>query len=122
MIQQYTYLDVADNTGAKQCMCIKVLGGSRRRYAGIGDVVIASVKKALPGGDVKQGDVVRGVVVRCKKATRREDGSYVRFDHNALVLIDNDKNPRGTRIFGAVARELRSKGFAKIVALAAEVV
>jgi large subunit ribosomal protein L14 len=122
MIQQYTYLDVADNTGAKQCMCIKVLGGSRRRYAGIGDVVIASVKKALPGGDVKQGDVVRGVVVRCKKATRREDGSYVRFDHNALVLIDTEQNPRGTRIFGAVARELREAGFGKIVALAAEAV
>ncbi len=122
MIQMYTYLDVADNTGAKECMCIKVLGGSRRRYAGLGDVIIASVKKAIPGGDVKAGDVVQAVVVRTKKATRREDGSYVRFDRNALVLIDKEKNPRGTRIFGAVARELRSKGYAKIVALAAEVV
>jgi large subunit ribosomal protein L14 len=118
----YTYLDVADNTGAKEAMCIKVLGGSRRRYAGIGDVVIASVKKAIPGGDVKPGDVVRAVVVRLKKATRRDDGSYVRFDRNALVLIDNEKNPKGTRIFGAVARELRERGFAKIVSLAAEVV
>src|SRR5437870_5025696 len=88
MIQMYTYLDVADNTGAKECMCIKVLGGTRRRYAGLGDVIIASVKKAIPGGDVKPGDVVRGVIVRCRKATRREDGSYVRFDRNALVLID----------------------------------
>jgi len=122
MIQQYTYLDVADNTGAKECMCIKVLGGSRRRYAGLGDVVIASVKKAIPGGDVKPGDVVRGVVVRCKKATRRDDGSYVRFDRNALVLIDTEQNPRGTRIFGAVARELREKGFIKITNLASEVV
>ena len=122
MIQMYTYLDVADNTGAKECMCIKVLGGSRKRYAGIGDVIIASVKKALPGGEVKPGDVVKGVVVRTRKATRRDDGSYVRFDRNALVLIDNEKNPRGTRIFGAVARELRESGFAKIVSLAAEVV
>jgi large subunit ribosomal protein L14 len=122
MIQMYSYLDVADNTGAKEAMCIKVLGGTRRRYAGIGDVVVASIKKAIPGGDVKPGDVVKAVVVRTKKAARREDGSYVRFDRNALVLIDNEKNPRGTRIFGAVARELRSKGFAKIVALAAEVV
>jgi large subunit ribosomal protein L14 len=122
MIQMYTYLDVADNTGAKECMCIKVLGGSRRRYAGLGDVIVASVKKALPGGDVKPGDVVKGVVVRCKKATRRDDGSYVRFDRNALVLIDADENPRGTRIFGAVARELRESGYTKIVSLAAEVV
>lgn len=121
MIQMYTYLDVADNTGAKEVMCIKVLGGSRRRYARIGDVIVASVKKAIPGGDVKQGDVVKGVVVRTKKATRREDGSYVRFDRNAMVLIDNDQNPRGTRIFGAVARELRAK-FNKILSLAAEVV
>ena len=118
----YTYLDVADNTGAKECMCIKVLGGTRRRYAGLGDVIIASVKKAIPGGDVKPGDVVRGVIVRCKKATRREDGSYVRFDHNAMVLIDAEENPRGTRIFGAVARELRERNFMKIVSLAAEVV
>jgi large subunit ribosomal protein L14 len=122
MIQEYTYLDVADNTGAKQCMCIKVLGGSKRRYAGIGDIIVASVKRAIPGGDVKQGDVVKGVVVRTKKATRREDGSYVRFDSNALVLIDAEQNPRGTRIFGAVARELRDNGFLKIVSLAAEVV
>ena len=122
MIQMYTYLDVADNTGAKECMCIKVLGGTRRRYAGLGDVIIASVKKAIPGGDVKPGDVVRAVVVRCKKATRREDGSYVKFDRNALVLLNNENEPRGTRIFGAVARELRESGFAKIVSLAAEVV
>ena len=122
MIQMYTYLDVADNTGAKECMCIKVLGGTRRRYAGLGDVIIASVKKAIPGGDVKPGDVVKGVIVRVKKTTRRDDGSYVRFDRNALVLIDNELNPRGTRIFGAVARELRERNFMKIVSLAAEVV
>jgi large subunit ribosomal protein L14 len=122
MIQQYTYCDVADNTGAKECMCIKVLGGSRRRYAGLGDVIIASVKKAIPGSDVKAGDVVRAVVVRTKKSARRDDGSYVRFDRNALVLIDQEKNPRGTRIFGAVARELRDSGFGKIVSLASEVV
>jgi large subunit ribosomal protein L14 len=122
MIQMYTYLDVADNTGAKECMCIKVLGGTRRRYAGLGDVVVASVKKAIPGGDVKPGEVVKGVIVRTKKAARRDDGSYVRFDRNALVLIDNEQNPRGTRIFGAVARELRDRGFLKIVSLAAEVV
>src|SRR6185436_1188810 len=97
MIQQYTYCDVADNTGAKEAMCIKVLGGTRRRYAGLGDVIIASIKKAIPGGDVKPGDVVKGVVVRTKKASRRDDGSYVRFDRNALVLIDNEQNPRGTR-------------------------
>ena len=122
MIQMYTYLDVADNTGAKECMCIKVLGGTRRRYAGIGDIIIASVKKAIPGGDVKPGEVVRGVVVRTKKAARRDDGSYVRFDRNAMVLIDADGNPRGTRIFGAVARELRERKFVRIVNLAAEVV
>src|SRR5579862_486078 len=122
MIQQYTYLDVADNTGAKECMCIKVLGGSRRRYAGIGDIIVASVKKAIPGGDVKPGDVVKGVIVRTKKPTKRDDGSYVRFDRNALVLIDAENNPRGTRIFGAVARELRDRGYAKIISLAAEVV
>ena len=121
MIQMYTFLDVADNTGAKECMCIKVLGGTRRRYAGLGDVIIASVKKAMPGGEVKPGDVVRAVVVRCKQPTRRDDGSYVRFDRNALVLIDAEHNPR-TRIFGAVARELRESGFAKIVSLASEVV
>lgn len=122
MIQQYTFLDVADNSGAKECMCIKVLGGSRRRYARIGDVIIASVKKAIPGGDVKPGDVIRGVVVRTKQATRRDDGSYVRFDRNALVIIDAEKNPKGTRIFGAVARELRETGFTKIISLASEVV
>jgi large subunit ribosomal protein L14 len=122
MIQEYTYCDVADNTGAKECMCIKVLGGSKRRYAGIGDIIVASIKKAIPGGDVKPGEVVKGVVVRTKKATRREDGSYVRFDRNAVVLIDAENNPRGTRIFGAVARELRDSGFLKIVSLAAEVV
>jgi len=121
MIQMYSYLDVADNTGAKEVMCIKVLGGSRRRYARIGDVIVASVKNVNPGGDVKKGDVVKGVVVRTKKATRRDDGSYVRFDSNALVLLDNDLNPRGTRIFGAVARELRLK-FNKIISLASEVV
>src|SRR5437773_1546530 len=109
MIQMYTYLDVADNTGAKECMCIKVLGGTRRRYAGLGDVVIASVKKAIPGGDVKPGDVVKGVIVRVKKPTRREDGSYVRFDRNALVLINKeDQEPRGTRIFG-VGKALQDK-------------
>ena len=122
MIQEYTYLDVADNTGAKECMCIKVLGGSKRRYAGLGDVIKASVKKAIPGGEVKPGDVVTGVVVRTKKAMRREDGSYVRFDRNAMVIIDAEENPRGTRIFGAVARELRERNFMKIVSLAAEVV
>ena len=122
MIQMYTYLDVADNTGAKECMCIKVLGGTKRRTASLGDVIVASVKKAIPGGDVKPGDVVRAVVVRCKQPTRRDDGSYVRFDRNALVLIDADQNPRGTRIFGAVARELRERNFARIISLAAEVV
>src|SRR5438132_12919521 len=122
MIQMYTYIDVADNTGAKECMCIKVLGGSRKRYAGIGDVIIASVKKAIPGGEVKPGDVVRGVVVRTKRAVRRDDGSYVRFDSNAMVIIDPEQNPKGTRIFGAVARELREMKFGKILSLAAEVV
>src|ERR1700730_7859482 len=123
MIQMYTYMDVADNTGAKECMCIKVLGGTKRRYAGLGDVVIASVKKAIPGGDVKPGEVVKGVIVRVRKTTRREDGSYVRFDRNAMVLLNKeDENPRGTRIFGAVARELRDKGYLKIVGLPAGVV
>jgi large subunit ribosomal protein L14 len=121
MIQMYTYLDVADNTGAKECMCIKVLGGSKRRYAFLGDVIVASVKKAIPGGDVKPGEVVKAVVVRTKKAARRDDGTYVRFDRNAVVLLDNELNPRGTRMFGAVARELREK-FNKIISLAAEVV
>jgi large subunit ribosomal protein L14 len=114
MIQMYTYLDVADNTGAKEVMCIQVLGGSKRRVAYLGDVIKVSVKKALPGGDVKPGDVAKGVIVRTRVATRREDGSYVRFDRNALVLLD-------TRIFGAVPRELRAK-FNKIISLAAEVV
>lgn len=121
MVQMYTFMDVADNSGAKEVMCIQVLGGNKRRVAYIGDVIKASVKKALPGGDVKPGDVIKGVVVRTKVATRRDDGSYVKFDSNALVLIDNDDNPRGTRIFGAVPRELRSV-HSKIISLAAEVV
>lgn len=122
MIQMQTRLNVADNTGAKELMCIKVLGGSRRRYAGLGDIVVCSVKSVLPTSDFKKGAVVRAVIVRCKKPTRREDGSYVRFDSNAAVIIDNEKNPKGTRIFGAVARELREKNFMKIVSLASEVV
>ncbi len=122
MIQLHTLIDIADNTGAKSAMCIKVLGGSRRRYASVGDIVVATVKKALPTGDVKAGTVVRGVIVRTAKEVRRSDGSYVRFDKNAMVLIDKDNNPRGTRIFGAVARELRDKSFMKIVSLAQEVV
>ncbi len=115
-------LDVADNSGAKQAMCIKVLGGSRRRYASLGDIIVVTVKKAIPRGEVKSGEVVRGVVVRTAKSVRRKDGSYIRFDKNALVLIDKDNNPRGTRIFGAVARELRDRNFMKIVSLAEEVV
>ena len=122
MIQLQTMIDVADNTGAKEAMCIKVLGGSRRRYASVGDILVAMIKKALPTGEVKAGTVVRGVVVRTAKEVRRKDGSYVRFDRNAMVLIDKDGNPRGTRIFGAVARELREKNFMKIVSLAQEVV
>lgn len=122
MIQMQTRLTVADNTGAKEVMCIKVLGGSKRRTAGLGDVIICSVKSVIPGSDIKKKAVVRGVIVRCRQPTRRTDGSYVRFDQNALVLIDNEGNPRGTRIFGAVARELREKNFMKIVSLAAEVV
>lgn len=122
MIQMQTRLTVADNTGAKEVMCIKVLGGSHRRTAGLGDVIICSVKSVIPGSEIKKKAVVRGVIVRCKQPTRRTDGSYVRFDQNALVIIDNDGNPRGTRIFGAVARELREKNFMKIVSLAAEVV
>ena len=122
MIQMYSYLDVADNTGAKECMCIKVLGGSRRRFASLGDIIVASVKKALPGSDVKTGDVVRGVIVRVKQAVRRKDGSYVRFDRNAMVLLNAENDPRGTRIFGAVANELRQKRFVKIITLASEVV
>jgi len=117
-----TLVNVADNSGAKTARCIKVLG-SNRRYAGLGDIIVASVKKAIPGGDVKPGEVVKGVVVRVKKATRRDDGSYVKFDRNAMVLLNKeDENPRGTRIFGAVARELRDQGYLKIVSLAAEVV
>ena len=122
MIQMQTRLNVADNTGAKEVMCFKVLGGSRKRYAGLGDIVVCSVKSVVPGSDIKKKAVVRGVIVRCKKATRRTDGSYVRFDSNAIVLVDNEKNPRGTRIFGAVARELRERNFMKIVSLASEVV
>ena len=120
MVQQQTYLKVADNTGAKELMCIRVLGGSGRRYANIGDVVVASVKKAAPGGVVKKGDVVKAVVVRSVKGIRRDDGTYIRFDENAAVIIRDDKNPRGTRIFGPVARELRDAGYLKIVSLAPE--
>jgi len=122
VIQMQTYLDVADNTGAKTVMCIKVLGGTRRRYASIGDVIVCSVKKALPTSEVKAGTVVRGVIVRQRANLRRDDGSYVRFDNNALVILDAENNPKGTRIFGAVARELRSKNFMKIISLAPEVV
>lgn len=122
MIQMQTRLDVADNTGAKVVGCIRVLGGSSQKYARIGDMIIGSVKKALPGAEISRGEVVRAVVVRTRNATRREDGSYVRFDKNAVVLVDAEGNPRGTRIFGAVARELRAKKFMKIISLAAEVV
>ena len=122
MIQMQTFLDVADNTGAKQVQCIKVLGGTHRRYAGLGDIVVASVKKAIPGSEVKPGTIVKGVIVRVKKNTRRCDGSYVRFDRNALVIVDGEGNPKGTRIFGAVARELRDRSFMKIVSLAQEVI
>jgi len=122
MIQMQTRLAVADNTGAKEVMCIKVLGGSRRRFAQVGDVIVCSVKSVIPGSEVKKKSVVRGVVVRVRAPTRRKDGSYVRFDSNAIVLIDKDNNPRGTRIFGAVARELRDRKFMKIVSLASEVV
>ena len=121
MIQQESYLKVADNTGAKEIKCIRVLGGSKRKYASIGDVIVASVRKAAPGGQVKKGDVVKAVVVRTSKAVRRADGTYVRFDDNAAVLIREDKNPRGTRIFGPVARELRDKDYMKILSLAPEV-
>ena len=122
MIQMQTRLAVADNTGAKEVMCIKVLGGSGRRFAQVGDVIVCSVKSVIPGSEVKKKSVVRGVVVRVRAPTRRQDGSYVRFDSNAIVLIDKDNNPRGTRIFGAVARELRERKFMKIVSLASEVV
>ena len=121
MIQPQTLLKVADNTGAKELMCIRVLGGSKRKYANIGDVVVASVKKASPGGTVKKGDVVKAVIVRSATGLRRDDGTYIRFDENAAVIIKEDKNPRGTRIFGPVARELRDKDYMKILSLAPEV-
>jgi large subunit ribosomal protein L14 len=121
MIQQQTFMKVADNTGAKELMCIRVLGGTGRRYARIGDVVVCAVKKATPGGVVKKGDVVKAVVVRTVQSLRRADGSYIRFDENAAVIINADKNPKGTRIFGPVARELREKDYLKILSLAPEV-
>ena len=122
MIQQESFLKVADNTGAKEIKCIRVLGGSKRKYGNIGDVIVASVRKSTPGGQVKKGEVVKAVIVRSAKGVRRADGSYVRFDDNAAVLIKEDKNPRGTRIFGPVARELRDKDYMKILSLAPEVV
>ena len=122
MIQQETFLKVADNTGAKEIKCIRVLGGSKRKFGNIGDVIVASVRKAQPGGTVKKGDVVKAVVVRSVRGIRRADGTYVRFDENAAVLIKEDKNPRGTRIFGPVARELRDKDYMKILSLAPEVI
>ena len=121
MIQQQSYMKVADNTGAKELMCIRVLGGTGRRYANIGDVVVATVKKATPGGQVKKGQVVKAVIVRSVKGVHRNDGSYIRFDDNAAVIIKEDKDPQGTRIFGPVARELREKGYLKILSLAPEV-
>ena len=122
MIQMESYLKVADNTGAKEIHCIRVLGGSRRKFGNIGDVIVASVRKAAPGGTVKKGEVVKAVIVRTKRGVRREDGTYVRFDENAAVIIKEDKNPKGTRIFGPVARELRDKDYMKILSLAPEVV
>ena len=122
MIQGESYLKVADNTGAKEIHCIRVLGGSRRKFGNIGDVIVASVRKAAPGGTVKKGDVVKAVIVRTKRGVRREDGSYVRFDENAAVIIKEDRNPKGTRIFGPVARELREKDYMKILSLAPEVI
>ena len=122
MIQQETFLKVADNTGAKEIKCIRVLGGSERKYGNIGDVIVASVRKSAPGGTVKKGEVVKAVIVRSAKGIRRNDGTYVRFDDNAAVLIKDDKNPRGTRIFGPVARELRDKDYMKILSLAPEVI
>ena len=122
MIQVQTMLDVADNTGAKRAQCIRVLGSSNRRTCGVGDVVVCAVKKAIPHGSVKKGEVVRGVIVRTRHPVRRPDGSYVRFDKNAMVIIDQDGNPKGTRIFGAVARELRERNYMKIISLAQEVV
>ena len=122
MIQPQTRLKVADNTGAKEIMCIRVLGGSYRRSGNIGDVIVASVKKAIPGGNVKKGDVVKAVVVRSSKGLRRQDGSHIRFDDNAAVIIDNQKQPKGTRVFGPIARELRDKGYMKIISLAPDVI
>ena len=122
MIQQESYLKVADNTGAKEIHCIRVLGGSKRKYGNIGDVIVASVRKAAPGGTVKKGEVVKAVIVRTKRGIRREDGTYVRFDENAAVIIKEDNNPRGTRIFGPVARELRERDYMKILSLAPEVI
>ena len=122
MIQQETRLSVADNTGAKEVACIKVLGGTRRRFAGLGDIIVCSVKSVIPGSEVKKKTIVRAVIVRTRQPTRRQDGSYIRFDSNAVVLLDEDRNPRGTRIFGAVARELRDCNFMKIVSLASEVI
>ena len=122
MIQEESYLKVADNTGAKEIHCIRVLGGSKRKYGNIGDVIVASVRKATPGGTVKKGEVVKAVIVRSKRGVRREDGSYVRFDENAAVIIKEDRNPKGTRIFGPVARELREKDDMKILSLAPEVI
>ena len=122
MVQMESYLKVADNTGAKEIHCIRVLGGSKRKYGNIGDVIVASVRKATPGGTVKKGDVVKAVIVRSKRGVRRENGIYVRFDENAAVIIKEDRNPRGTRIFGPVARELREKDFMKILSLAPEVI
>ena len=122
MIQQESYLKVADNTGAKEIKCIRVLGGSKRKYGNIGDVIVASVRKSTPGGQVKKGEVVKAVIVRSAKGVRRADGTYVRFDDNAAGLIKDDKNPRGTRIFGPVARELRDKDYMKILSLAPEVI
>jgi large subunit ribosomal protein L14 len=121
MIQNYSRLKVADNTGARQIMCINVLGGSRRKYGGLGDIIVAAVKKAIPAGMVKEGDLVRAVIVRCNRQHRRPDGSYIRFDENAAVIINEKNDPRGTRIFGPVARELREKHFTKILSLAPEV-
>ncbi|GAB3121735.1 50S ribosomal protein L14 [Glaciibacter psychrotolerans] len=122
MLQQESRLKVADNTGAKELLTIRVLGGSGRRYAGIGDIIVATVKDAIPGGNVKKGDVVKAVIVRVKKQTRRPDGSYIKFDENAAVILKNDGDPRGTRIFGPVGRELRDKKFMKIISLAPEVI
>ena len=122
MIQMESYLKVADNTGAKEIHCIRVLGGSRRKFGNIGDVIVASVRKAAPGGTVKKGDVVKAVIVRTKRGVRREDGTYVRFDENAAVIIKEDRNPKGTRIFGPVARELRDRDYMKILSLAPEVI